>query len=126
MSTTCENCRFWSSFGNDEGYDEVIGTCLRYPPVRIAGPTKLGISIEPREWDQPVTRQTQRCGEHEPDHIPMGMEQVITWARYYVDGETCVEEVPRDELHPEERAGLDELKRLESLLPLHSPAQAPR
>lgn len=113
MSTTCENCRFWSSFGKDK-YEE-IGTCLRYPPVRIAWPTKNGISIDPREWGQPVTRQTQWCGEHEPAHIPMGMEQVITWARYYVDGETCVEEVPRDRLSPEERAGLAELERLEKL-----------
>lgn len=41
--------------------------------------------------------------------------QIIEWARTYVDGETCIGEVPRDKLSPEERAGLEELERLEKM-----------
>lgn len=133
MSEMCETCRYWDYFDKDD--DHVgIGACRRYPPVRIVENAAMRDSFgnEPlkpydhREWDHPTTLDSQWCGEYAPAHITMGMEQVITWARYYVDGETCVEEVPRDELHPEERAGLEELERLESLLPLHSPTQTPR
>lgn len=58
--------------------------------------------------------------------ITKGFRQIIEWARTYVDGETCIGEVPRDKLSPEERAGLEELERLEKMLPLHSPTQEPR
>jgi len=48
--------------------------------------------------------------------ITLGLRQIITWARTYVDGETCINEVPKDRLDPEESAGLAELKRLESTM----------
>jgi hypothetical protein len=39
----------------------------------------------------------------------------MEWARTYVDGETVIGEVPREKLSPEERAGLEELERLEKM-----------
>lgn len=48
--------------------------------------------------------------------ITKGFRQIIEWARTYVDGETCIGEVPRNRLSPEELAGLEELERLEKLL----------
>lgn len=48
--------------------------------------------------------------------ITPGLRQIIKWARSYIDNETCINEVPNDRLDPEERAGLAELKRLESTM----------
>lgn len=45
-----------------------------------------------------------------------GMRQVIKWARAYVDNETAIGDCHPDRLTPEERAGLEELERLEKML----------
>lgn len=59
--------------------------------------------------------EARRLGGAE-DGITPGLRQIIEWARTYVDGETCIGEVPRNRLSPEELAGLAELERLETLL----------
>lgn len=74
--------------------------------------------------EYPTMQNLRPDSEHGP--VTPGLRQVMEWARTYVDGETCIGEVPRDKLSPEERAGLEELERLEGLLPLHSPTQTPR
>lgn len=60
------------------------------------------------------------------DPLTPGLRQIIEWARTYVDGETCIGEVPRDKLSPEERAGLQELERLEKMLPLRGDTRSRR
>ncbi len=59
-----------------------------------------------------VRRLEPKCVALTPSLLPC----IAQWARTYVDGETCIGEVPRDRLSPEERAGLAELDRLEKML----------
>lgn len=133
MSEMCETCRYWDYFDKDDG-NVGIGACRRYPPVRIVENAAMRDSFgnEPlkpydhREWDHPTTLDSQWCGEYAPDHPATGKQQIIEWARAYVDNETAIGDCHPDRLTPEERDGLAELERLEALLPLHSPTKTPR
>lgn len=133
---TCNSCKHWDVFPVDIVKDFKRGTCQRFPPtqdmVAVLERKSLGLddiiegATDAMFWRQPTTFEDGICGEHEPAQPAMGTKQVMEWARTYVDGETCISEVPRDKLSPEERAGLEELERLEKILPLHSPTQTPR
>jgi len=122
MSAQCATCRF---VARETGWQAF--TCRRRAPIAVHDPNKhFGVYPEafPPRW--PWVKADDWCAEHEPAQPPLGTKQVMEWARTYVDGETCIGEVPRDKLGTEERAGLEELERLERLLPLHSPTQTPR
>lgn len=121
MKPQCATCRFAA---NETGWQAF--TCRRRAPVPVHDTSKnWGDSPESFQPRWPRMKAEDWCGEHEPAQPAIGTKQVIEWARAYVDGETCIGEVPRDKLSPEERAGLDELERL-GRMPLHSPTQTPR
>lgn len=111
MTTQCATCRFaaretgWQAF-----------TCRRRAPIPIHDPNKhCGVYPEafPPRW--PYVAAEDWCGEHEPAQPPLGTKQVIAWARAYVDNETAIGDCHPDRLTPEERAGLEELERLENM-----------
>lgn len=121
MTAQCSTCRFaaretgWQAF-----------SCRRRAPIPVHDPHKnCGVYPEAFQPRWPRMDAEDWCGEHEPVHSDTGVRQVMQWAMTYVDGETCISEVPRDKLSPEERAGLEELERL-GRMPLHSPTQTPR
>lgn len=45
----------------------------------------------------------------------LGLAKVAEWAREYVESETCVLDVPREQLSVEERAGLQFLRVIEEM-----------
>jgi hypothetical protein len=65
----CKACQYWEYF--DEEDEERIGTCRRYPPQRIVESASLlevhgdvpTLPYTPREWNQPITTETDWCGE---------------------------------------------------------------
>ena len=68
----CKTCKFWDHFDEDNDKQELIGTCRRYPPVRIvesvaafnAHGEKPAQIYDVRDWDQPTTFGSSWCGEH--------------------------------------------------------------
>ena len=112
MTPQCSTCRFAA---RETGWE--ARTCRRRAPIPVHDPNKhFGVYPEAFAPRWPWVAAADWCGDHEPAEPATGAKQVMQWARTYVDGETCIGEVSRDKLSPEERAGLAELERLEKLL----------
>jgi len=67
----CDQCRWWEycdSADEEESDDEngSVGTCKRFPPVRVMPKLHFDEACRAYQWDQPFTTNTSYCGEFTP------------------------------------------------------------
>jgi len=71
VNERCDGCKFWDYFDEADERESAddndqIGTCHRFPPVRVIMKDAGNDSERAYEWHQPTTVTGDWCGEFQP------------------------------------------------------------